>query len=86
MLRRGGSLVRVGQNEVSLAGVDKILERFYLEGWSPGEVGLEEVLVGALREAGNYIPTGQTSAFAAALRELFRQFCAANAAGIGAKN
>ena len=79
MLRRGGSLVRVGQNEVNLAGVDKILERFYLEGWSPDEAGLKDSLVEALRDTGNYIPPGQEPAYAATLVELFRQFSVATA-------
>lgn len=68
-------LVRVGTTDVGLSGLDTVLEQIYLEGWSPGEPGLEEVLVGAARAAGNYIPHGQERAYGAALAELFRQFC-----------
>lgn len=79
----GGGAVRlvgVGDTEVGLAGVDVILELFYVEGWSPGEAGLKDALLEALQTAGNYIPPGQEAAYAAALTELFRRYCAARTA------
>lgn len=73
-------LIRIGDTKVGLTGLDAILERFYLEGWSPGDTGLEAALVEACREAGNYILPPEGPAYAAALGELYRQFCAVNAA------
>jgi hypothetical protein len=66
---------------VGLTGLDSALERFYLEGWSPGDPGLEAALVEALREAGNYITPATDYAYQAALRDLYQKFFAANSPG-----
>ncbi len=73
-------LIRIGDTKVGLTGLAAILERFYLEGWSPGDAGLGAALVEACREAGNYILPAEGPAYAAALAKLYGQFCAANAA------
>lgn len=80
---KGVRIIEVGGQKIGLTGLDVILERFYIEGWAPGDFGLEAALVEALRQAGNYITPSQEPAHGAALVELFRQFCLANAGGKG---
>lgn len=76
---RGVRIIEVAGDKVGLAGLDATLERFYLEGWSPGDPGLEAALVKALRNAGNYITPAVEYAYQAALRDLYQKFYAANA-------
>jgi hypothetical protein len=80
---KGVRIIEVGGQKVGLTGVDGILERFYIEGWAPGDSGLKAALVEALRQAGNYVTPTEEPAYGAALVELFRQFCLANAGGKG---
>jgi len=74
----GVRIIEVGGNKVGLTGLDTTLERFYLEGWSPGDPGLGATLVEALRSAGNYIAPSVQSAYESALAKLYEQFFAAN--------
>jgi hypothetical protein len=76
---RGVRIIEVAGEKVGLTGVDATLERFYLEGWSPGDPGLEAALVEALRDAGNYITPSVEFAYQAALRDLYQKFYAVNA-------
>jgi len=71
-------IIEVAGDKVGLTGLDATLERFYLEGWSPGDSGLEAALVQALREAGNYITPSMEAAYQAALGDLYQKFFAAN--------
>jgi hypothetical protein len=75
----GVRIIEVAGSKVGLTGLDTTLERFYLEGWSPGDPGLEAAFVEALRDAGNYITPSMESAYQAALRDLYQKFFAANA-------
>ena len=75
----GVRIIEVAGSKVGLTGLDTTLERFYLEGWSPGDPGLEAALVEALRDAGNYITPSMDYAYQAALRDLYQKFFAANA-------
>ena len=75
----GVRIIEVAGSKVGLTGLDTTLERFYLEGWSPGDPGLEAALVEALRDAGNYITPSMDYAYQAALRDLYEKFFAANA-------
>ncbi len=75
---RGIRIIEVAGNKVGLRELDATLERFYLEGWSPDDPGLEAALVEALRDAGNYITPSVEYAYQAALRDLYQQFFAAN--------
>jgi hypothetical protein len=74
----GVRIIEVAGSKVGLTGLDMTLERFYLEGWSPGDPGLEASLVEALRDAGNYITPSMDDAYQAALRDLYQKFFAAN--------
>ena len=60
------SPVRIGNMNIVLVGSSKILDDLYLEGWSPGDPGLQEVLSNGLREAGNHLSPGLESTCAAA--------------------
>ena len=75
----GVRIIEVAGSKVGLTGLGTTLERFYLEGWSPGDPGLEAALVEALRDAGNYITPSMDYAYQAALRDLYEKFFAANA-------
>lgn len=75
----GVRIIEVAGIKVGLTGLDTSLERFYLEGWSPGDPGLEAALVEVLRGAGNYITPSEEYAYQAALRDLYQKFFAANA-------
>lgn len=81
----GVRLIEVAGDKVGLTGLDAILERFYLEGWSAGDPRVGDALVTAVREARNYIAPGREPAYAAALREVFREFSAASEAASGRK-
>jgi hypothetical protein len=83
----GGSvrIIEVAGDKVGLTGLDATLERFYLEGWSPGDPGLEAALVQALRDAGNYITPSMEAAYQAALGDLYQKFAAANSPAEGKK-
>jgi hypothetical protein len=81
----GVRIVEVAGSKVGLTGLDTALERFYLEGWSPGDAGLEAALVQALRDAGNYITPSMEAAYQAALGDLYQKFAAANAPAEGKK-
>ena len=72
-------IIEVAGSKVGLTGLDTTLERFYLEGWSPGDPGLEAALVEALRDAGNYITPSEDYTYQAALRDLYQKFFTANA-------
>jgi len=74
----GVRIIEVAGDKVGLTGLDATLERFYLEGWSPGDPGLEAALVEALRDAGNYITPSMEAAYKAALGDLYQKFVAAN--------
>ncbi len=73
-------LVRVGERDVALFGVEQIIESLYLEGWDPAEPALAEAIIERLLDAGNGIPQGQEVAYAGAVLELYRPFHDANAA------
>ena len=73
-------VVRLGDSKVGLSGVDRILERFYLQGWLPEDANLGNALLRPLGETGNHIRPTEGPAYAGALGELYHQFCAANAA------
>ena len=77
----GVRIIEVAGSKVGLTGLDAALERFYREGWSPGDPGLEAALVEALRDAGNYITPAMDYAYQAALRGLYQKFFAANSPG-----
>ena len=70
--------IKVGGQKVGVTGLDGVLERFWLEGWEPGEPGLEQALVAALREAGNYITPAEEPVYEEALGVLYNQFWALN--------
>ncbi|HZO99245.1 MAG TPA: hypothetical protein VFD30_03025 [Terriglobia bacterium] len=76
---KGVRIIEVAGEKVGLTGLDATLERFYLEGWSPGDPGLEAALVEALRDAGNYITPSVEDAYQAALRDLYQKFYGVNA-------
>jgi hypothetical protein len=78
-------IIEVAGDKVGLTGLDIALERFYLEGWSPGDAGLEAGLVQALRDAGNYITPSMEAAYQAALGDLYQKFFAANSPPEGKK-
>ncbi len=69
---------------MGLTGLDTTLERFYREGWAPGDPGLEAALVEALRDAGNYITPAMDDAYQAVMRGLYQKFFAANSPGSSA--
>lgn len=71
--------IQVGNSEFILFKLDAILEEFYLEGWSPGDDGLEDALLEALREEGDRIPRGYEPACKAALSKAFSHHCEINA-------
>jgi hypothetical protein len=75
---RGLRIIKVGGQKVGLTGLDAVLEQFWLEGWEPGEPGLEKALVAALRQAGNYITPPEEPAYEQALGVLYNQFWALN--------
>jgi hypothetical protein len=77
---RGVRIVDVGGVKVGLSGLNTIFERLYVEGWEAADSGFKEALIAALRQAGNYITHSDEPAYATAIGELYRQFCAANAA------
>jgi hypothetical protein len=77
----GVRIIEVAGDKVGLTGLDATLERFYLEGWSPGDASLEAALVEALRQAGNYITPSMEPAYAAALGQFYQKFFAANSPG-----
>ena len=74
----GVRIIEVAGDKVGLTGLDATLERFYLEGWSPGDAGLEAALVQALRDAGNHITPSMEAAYQATLGDLYQKFVAAN--------
>lgn len=76
---KGIRMIKVAGDNVGLMRLDATLERFYLEGWSPGDPGLEAAMVEALRDAGNYITPSVEYAYQAALRGLYQKFYAASA-------
>jgi hypothetical protein len=76
---KGIRMIKVAGDNVGLTGLDATLERFHLEGWFPGDPGLEAALVEALRDAGNYITPSVEYAYQAALRDLYQKFYAAKA-------
>lgn len=75
---RGLRIIEVGGQKVGLTGLDGVLERFCLEGWEPGEPGLEKALVEAARGVGNYITPPEEPAYEQALGVLYNQFWALN--------
>ncbi len=76
---RGVRLLRVGDVEVGLTGVDAAMKLLYVEGWSPDDEDLGRTFVQQLRDAGNYIPANQESLYFPVLVELFRNFYEDNA-------
>lgn len=70
----GPRKLRVGDGVVSVAGLDRLLQRAFDEGRQPGEEGLSARLLEGLRAAGNYIPRGAETGYAAALEAAYCEF------------
>ena len=67
-------VVTLGSDEKVLTSLHVILLDTYLEGWSPGDDGLDQVLLAAARSAGNSISLKHESACSRALGSAFAEF------------
>jgi hypothetical protein len=55
-----------------------ILEDMYLEGWSPGDPGLEKAMIRVFQERGNPMPDMQERSSVALLQQQFAEFCSSH--------
>ena len=71
---KGIRIIRVGDFEAGVKGLDKVLEEAYRLGWLPEQEGLRRALVEGLRAAGNYVGTKVEAAYEEALANIYREY------------
>ncbi len=71
---RSVRIIRVGDSRAGVTGVDQLLKRVNLEGWSPEDEGLGKRLVEGLRATGNYVSPAAEAAYARSLLDLYRSY------------
>jgi len=71
---KGIRIIRVGDFEAGVKGLEQVLEKAYQQGWLPEQEGLGKALVEGLRAAGNYIGSKVEAAYGEALTNLYREY------------
>lgn len=70
----GPRKLRVGDNTVSVVGLDQLLQRAFEQDWPPEQEDLRQRLLAGVRAAGNYIPPSAEVAYAEAIVAAYREF------------
>lgn len=71
---KGIRIIRVGNFEAGVRGLDQVLEEAYRQGWLPEQEDLKEMLVAGLRAAGNYMSAKYEAAYEEALANIYREY------------